>query len=86
MMKKKGKNVIGLLYVAPQSGAKKMSHTHRYNIIPLLHFCPGGVLTELVVRLGTKISEDLEKQKNIRFFYSTERKSGFACLAASAKE
>lgn len=28
----------------------KLFVSHRYNLIPLLHSCPGGVLRELVVQ------------------------------------
>jgi len=34
---------------------KKWLTSHRYNLLPLLHSCPGGVKRELVVSAGTNV-------------------------------
>jgi hypothetical protein len=36
---------------------EKMRRAHRYNHIPLLHFCPGGVLQELIARRAAKVAQ-----------------------------
>ncbi len=41
----------------------KKRRAHRYNHIPLLHFCPGGVLQELIARRGAKVYHLTEIKK-----------------------
>ena len=43
----------------------KKRRAHRYNHIPLLHFCPGGVLQELIARRAAKVYRLAEIKKEM---------------------
>ena len=71
------KDINGDKIVPKQKKKGKLLISHRYNLIPLLHSCPGGVHRELVV-------QDLPLSAKIVLFFSLQNISSvlFLCIFA----